>query len=228
VDFPSRRFLALLGALGAALPAATAAAKKACEEFAELSIALEQNASDGDAEIVLFAQGNDEGLSELSIKAPDGRKAVRVKGSRRGVGLREFLLESAEPPDLDRVLASFPEGEYEIAGRTVTGGCLAGGVSLSHALAPATTLLSPEAGAEVPAGDLTLEWAGVPEAVLYVVELQNEDLGNELSFEVLPGTTSLTLPAALLVPGSEYQFGVAVKTAVGNVTSVELAFTTAP
>jgi hypothetical protein len=213
---------------GAALPAATASARKTCEEFAELSIALEQNASDGDAEIVLFAQGNDEGLSELSIEAPDGRRALRVKGSRRGVGLREFLLESAEPPDLARVLASFPEGEYEVAGRTVTGGCLRGAASLSHELAPATTLLAPEAGAEVPPGDLTLEWAAVPEAELYVVELQNEDLGNEFSFEVLPGTTSLMLPAALLVPGSEYQFGVAVKTAVGNVTAVESGFTTGP
>jgi hypothetical protein len=212
----------------AALPAATASAKKACEQFAELSLALEQNASDGDAEIVLFAQGNDEGLSELSIKAPDGRRAVRVKGSRRGVGLREFLLESAEPPDLERVLESFPEGEYEITGRTVTGGCLAGSASLSHELAPATTLLAPEADAEVPAGDLTLEWAVVPEAELYVVELQNEDLGNEFSFEVLPETTSLTIPAALVAPGSEYQFGVAVKTAVGNITAVELTFTTAP
>jgi hypothetical protein len=223
-----RLILASALVAGAALSATTASAKKTCEEFAELSIALEQNATDGDAEVVLFAQGNDEGLSDLSIKAPDGRKVVRVKGNRRGVGLREFLLESAEPPDLPRVLASFPEGEYEVEGRTVSGGCLEGSVSLSHELAPATTLLAPEEDAEVPAGALTLEWAAVPEAERYVVELQNENLGNEFAFEVLPGTTSLTIPAELMVPGSEYQFGVAVETAVGNVTAVELSFTTAP
>jgi hypothetical protein len=110
----------------------------------------------------------------------------------------------------------------------VSGDCLEGSVFLSHELAPATTLLAPEQDEEVPAGDLTLEWAAVPEAVLYVVELQNEDLGNEFTLEVLPPVTSLTLPAAVVIPGSEYQFGVAVTTAVGNVTAVELTFTTVP
>jgi hypothetical protein len=222
------RLAAMALAAGGALAAAPASAKKTCEEFAELFATLEQNATDGDAEVVLFAQGQDDGLSDLSVEGPDGRKVLKVKGKRRSVGLREFLFESAEPPDLPRVLESFPEGEYTVSGRTVTGDCLEGSVFLSHELAPATTLLSPEQDEEVPAGDLTLEWAAVPEAELYVVELQNEDLGNEFSFEVLPGITSLTVPAALVEPGSEYQFGVAVRTAVGNVTSVELTFTTAP
>jgi hypothetical protein len=110
----------------------------------------------------------------------------------------------------------------------VAGGCLAGVALLSHELAPATTLLAPTEDSEVPAGDLTLEWTAVPEAELYVVELQNEDLGNEFTLEVLPGTTSVTVPAALVAPGSDYQFGVAVQTADGNVTAVELTFTTAP
>jgi hypothetical protein len=223
-----RLIVALALVLGAALPAETPSVRKTCEAFSELRIALEQDASDGGAEIVLFAKGSDEGLSELSIKAPDGRKVVRVKGTRWGVGLREFRLESAERPDLPRWLASFPEGEYEVMGRTLTGGCVEGSASLSHDLDPTTTLLAPEEDAEVPAGDLKLEWTAAPEAELYIVELQNEDLGTELAFAVLPGITSLTIPGELLLPGSAYRFGVAIETSVGSIAAVERAFTTAP
>ena len=53
--------------------------------------------------------------------------------------------------------------------------------------------------------------------------------GNRLFLdEVFPPTTSLAIPAALIQAGSEYQFGVGVKTAEGNVTFVELTFFTAP
>jgi hypothetical protein len=202
-------------------------AAKTCLEFEELVLTLEQNATDGDAEVVLFAQGGDEGLRRLTITAPNGRKVARIEGDKRGVGLREFLLESAEPPDLPAVLASFPEGEYEFAGKTVSGDCLKGEAVLSHALAPATTLLAPDEDAVVPIDALVLSWAAVPTAEEYVVELNNEDTGEEASFLVLPPTTSLPIPAAALSADAEYQFGVGVRTASGNLTVVELTFTTA-
>jgi hypothetical protein len=216
----------VLAGLAAAGAASSAQGARTCLEFEELAIALEQNATDGDAEVVLFAQGGDEGLRRLTVTAPNGRRVARIEGDKRGVGLREFLLESAEPPDLAAVLASFPEGAYDFAARPVGGGCLRGEAELSHALAPATTLLTPEADAVVPLEDLVLSWQAVAEAAAYVVELNNEDTGEEMTFVVLPPTASLTIPAAALAPGAEYQYGVGVRAATGNLTVVELTFTT--
>lgn len=218
-------YAALALAAGLAEPALAA---KTCLEFEELSLTLEQNATDGDSEVVLFAQGGDEGLRRLTVTAPDGRKVARIDGDRRGIGLREFLLESAEPPDLDAVLASFPEGTYTFAGKAVGGDCLKGTAPLSHTIAPATTLATPEEDEVVPIDSLVLSWTAVVGAERYVVELNNEDSGAEMTFEVFPPTTSLEIPPAVLAPDSEYQYGVGVRTAEGNLTVVERTFTTAP
>ena len=147
---------------------------------------LEQNATDGDTEVVLFAQGGDVGLDHLKITAPGGRRVAKFDGDGRGIGIREFLLESAEPPDLDAVLGSFPEGEYSFAGRTVTGDCLKGTASLSHQVVDATELLTPEEDQVVPVNNLVLSWTPVAGVERYVVELNNEDTGSEMTFEVFP------------------------------------------
>ena len=52
---------------------------KDCLEFEELALTLEQNATDGDTEVVLFAKGGDEGLRRLTITAPDGRKLATLE-----------------------------------------------------------------------------------------------------------------------------------------------------
>jgi hypothetical protein len=199
-----------------------------CESFSELTLTLEQNATDGDTEVVIFAQGQDDGLKRLVVEAPNGRDIARFKADRRGIGIREFLLESAEPPELEKVLASFPEGTYQFFGRTVAGNCITGQASLSHEIAPATTLISPTEDQVVPIDELVLRWAEVASAKRYVVELNNEDTGSEFTFEVFPPTSSLAIPPSLLTKGSEYQFAVGVKTESGNVTFVELTFATAP
>jgi hypothetical protein len=202
-----------------------------CAEFSELRMTLEQNATDGDTEVVLFAKGQDEGLRSLVITAPDGRRVATLRGGsgrRSGIGLREFNLESAEPPDLDLVLRSYPEGVYRFAGRDVTGACLVGAAPLSHRIAPATTLLTPQEDEIVPVGQLVLSWAAVAGAERYVVELNNEDTGAEMRIDVFPPTTSFAVGLPLLQAGSEYQFGVGVRTADGNITFVERTFRTAP
>ena len=192
-----------------------------------VAITLEQNATDGDAEVVLFAKGGDEGLKRLRIIAPDKRIVANVQGDDQGVGLREFSLESAEPPDFGAVLGSFPEGTYTILGRTVSGQCLAGTADLSHAFARATSLRSPMQDEDIRLGlePLTLSLDAVPEAVRYIVELENESEGREYkyTFEILASTTSLEIPAALIAAGNHI-FGVFVVTESGNKTSVEVTF----
>jgi hypothetical protein len=213
--------LAIAGAPAAAQPPAAA-----CQEFEELVMTLEQNATDGDTEVVFFAKTETDGLRRLLILGPGGRRVAGFDGDKRSIGIREFVLESAEPPELDRVLRSFPEGTYTFLGRTVGGDCVVGESPLSHDLAPATSLLTPAEEAVVELDDLLLSWAAVAGAERYVVELNNEDTGSEFTFEVFPPTTSLLVPAALLAADSEYQFAVGVKMPDGNVTFVELAFFT--
>lgn len=216
-------------ALTAAFAATAGAAQAAqpCQEFSALQLRLEQNATDGDFEVVLFVKGQDDGLKLLKIRKPGSGKVAKLVGYGDGIGLREFTLESAEPEDLDKVLASFPAGEYKIRGRTVEGACIRGAAVLSHQLAPATELLSPMADEVVPVDQVVLSWAPVAEAELYIVELKNEDLGNTITFEVLPPTTQLAIPVNMLVAGNAYQFGVVVVAADGNKTGVERSFSTA-
>ena len=197
-----------------------------CQEFEELHMTLEQNATDGDTEVVFFAKTETDGLRRLQIVGPNGRRVAGFDGDKRGIGLREIVLESAEPPEVDLVLGSFPEGTYRYLGRTVDGDCVEGEAELSHALAPATTLLTPAEDEVVEVDDLLLSWTAVGGTERYVVELNNENTGSEFTFEVFPPTTSISIPAALLVADSEYQFAVGVKMPDGNVTFVELAFFT--
>jgi hypothetical protein len=214
-------------ALASTLAAPAYAAPKECDEFEELQLTLERNATDGDTEVVLFAQGQDDGLKKLLIRGPNGRRIASIEADSRGIGIREFLLESAEPAELELVLASFPEGEYRFFGRSVEKDCLLGTATLSHEIAPETTLLTPAADSTVDPGDVVLSWTAVPSAVAYVVGLNDEDTGAESLFTVFPPVTSLEIPSAAIEPGSEYQFEVGVRTANGNLTFVEHNFFTA-
>ena len=189
---------------------------------------LERNATDGDTEVVLLAKGQDAGLKSLAVTSPQGKQVVTFHASGKGIGIREFVLESAEPPDLQAVLRSFPEGQYTVSGRTVDGQCITGTVPLFHQLAPATTLLTPTNEQVVPVGQVVLSWDAVAGTERYIVELNNETTGSEFTFQIFPPTTSLVIPPHFLQADSEYQFGVGVKTTNGNITFVERTFFTAP
>lgn len=198
-----------------------------CEQFTDISIILEQNATDGDSEVVAFAKGQDIGLDKFSVRAPDGRKIAKFNGDKRGIGMREFLLESAEPPELDKVLASFPEGEYTFKGRTVEGGCLSGTAYLSHILAPETIILSPAAEEVINRNSVSVSWMPIGNATAYVVELKNEETEDALVVNVPATVTTFDAPASWLVADTEYQVAVTAITATGNRTSVENTFFTA-
>lgn len=197
-----------------------------CESFSELSMVLEQNATDGDSEVVIFAKGQDIGMDKFIVRSPDNRKVAKFNGDKRGVGIREFLLESAEPPELEKVLGSFPEGEYSFEGRTVEGGCLKGNALLSHALAPETQILSPEPNEVLNRNFVNVSWMPMDEAASYIVELKNEETEKAILVEIPSTSTSFKAPANWLVADTEYQVAVTVVTVSGNKTGVESAFFT--
>lgn len=213
--------------IGMGLNALPTSAGQACQDFETTTIVLERNATDGDTEVVFFAKGQDDGLKSLSIRAPGGRKVVAFDADKKGIGIREFVLESAEPPELELVLASFPEGEYELRGKSVAGDCLRGTAVLSHTLAPESEVLTPVEDSVVDRANVLVTWAAVPEAVSYVIEIVNEETENELLVTVPATATSFAVPASWLEADTEHQVVVGVKTQTGNLTNVEIFFFTA-
>lgn len=219
--------------LAAAITASSAALARPPQtpivsEFDDASIRVERNATDDDTEIVITATGVDEGLRLFRVRSPDGRTIVSAHSHDPTVmGQREFLFESPEPPG-DAILAAYPEGVYRFTGVTHENALLRSKAVLSHKLPQATVILWPMEDASVPAGPLTVAWSAVPGVAEYLPELKNESADPEqtLSINLPADTTSFDVPASFIVPGAEYQLGVATVGKNGNIVFVEIAFET--
>ena len=84
--------------------------------FEVATINVEQNATDGDTEVVMTALAGDEGLRMLRIRTPDRRLVVNAMSPDPSVmGQREFAFESPEPEG-EAILAAYPEGWYTFEG----------------------------------------------------------------------------------------------------------------
>jgi hypothetical protein len=88
--------LVLLG-LTASVPASTAGAKRTTIPFADAQLKIEVNATDGDAGLQGFLDG--EPWRTVSLYNPAGRKLVEItaKGPLKNYGLTELFSESSEP-----------------------------------------------------------------------------------------------------------------------------------
>jgi hypothetical protein len=198
-------------------------------EFDSASICVERNATDGDTEIVMTAVPGDEGLKHFRVRSPDGRRVFAFHSHDPTVlGIREFALESPEPAG-DRILASYPPGKYEFAGRTHTGQSFSSKARLSHLMPHETVIIAPGAEEEVPVADLVIRWSPVPGVEQYLLELENESADPEqsLSINLPPDATSFLVPAVWLSPGAEYQVGLATVAPNCNIVFVESTFVTA-
>jgi hypothetical protein len=202
---------------------------KPSDPFEVATINVEQNATDGDTEVVMTALAGDEGLRMLRIRTPDRRLVVNARSPDPSVmGQREFAFESPEPEG-EAILAAYPEGWYTFEGTSVTGERFRSRARLSHQLPAATVILHPAQDAEVGVDSLTIRWSAVPGSAQYVIELENESADPEqvLTFNVPPSQTEFEAPRSLLVPGADYQVGIAVIGGNGNVVVTETTFTTA-
>ena len=197
--------------------------------FEEASMVVEQNATDGDTEIVIFGIAGDEGLRLLRIRSPDGRRvATLLAPDPTTLGMREFLFETPEPPG-EAILAAYPEGRYVLYGESVTGEEFRSVLTLSHQLPAPATILHPADEAELPAGEsLVIRWSRVPGIAEYVLEFENETEEREqaLTINLAPDITSFRIPAKLLPPGGEFQVGIHTVAENGNIVAVETTFTT--
>ncbi len=196
--------------------------------FDKAAIFVETNATDGDAEVVVSVDAEG-GLERFRIVSPCHQTVLDLRSNHTDdVGIRKIALETPEPL-LAVVLQAYPEGWYTFIGRSTTGQQLRSVVWLSHDLPPAPVITSPLDGAtNVPVSGARTTWTGAAGTDGFFYELESDDLGIDLKANLPAGTTSLGIPGGFLAPDSEYHFGLGARGSNGNLTVVEISFTTAP
>jgi hypothetical protein len=173
------------------------AKKNSYKPFENAEIYFEQNATDGDAEVVFKAKAGDEGMTRLMIVAPDGRTVIDFEAPDVStMGIRQFQLESPEPEDIDAVKKAYPEGVYRFSGTTTDGKEYMSEAVLDHTLPATVKILYPEHEAEdVPASELEIRWTPVEGVEKYLVEIELEKLEIKIEAVVLASETSFIVPA---------------------------------
>ncbi|MGH7801395.1 MAG: hypothetical protein ACREOW_12340 [Thermodesulfobacteriota bacterium] len=223
-------------------------------EFEEAKIIFEVNNSASDIGVQLKFDGDP--WNKVKVFTPDGNLLFDVegKGTLRNLGLTEHFNETHEPifrgPDaettLEDFLEMFPEGEYELKGKTVEGPKIEGTAELSHVLpcgpvitgpmgnpAPnntviawqfVNTVIDPETGNCVSSPDINI--------VAYEVIVEVEDpLLRVFDVQLLPSQNSVDVPPQFLDFDTTYNFEViaiqGINGEYGNQTITEGSFTTA-
>jgi hypothetical protein len=204
----------------------------ASEPFEVASVHLEQNATDGDLEVVFEVKGNDDGLAKLAVVSPDGRTVIDFTAADdSALGIRQFRLETPEPTDVKRLKSAYPEGVYSFTGATTGGVKLHGESTLSHRLPATVSFLRPQADEagdrDVSVKNLVIAWTSVENLAAHIIEIEQDELGVKLTARLPGSAAKFAVPDGFLLPGTEYQLGIGTVTDDGNTSFVETSFTTA-
>ena len=201
--------------------------------FEHAKIIIEFNSTDSDVGVQAFLGGPP--WEAVEIVSPDGRKVFHVdRGSLKELGMNELSFESEERSlddlPLEQLLALFPEGEYKFSGKTVEGDELVSTAMLTHDIPDAPVIVSPSGGT-VARNDAVIKWDPVVsppgiEIIGYQVAVEREDPLRVLSADLPAASTSLTVPADFLEPGTEYNFEVLAIEVSGNQTIALSSFKT--
>jgi hypothetical protein len=225
--------LLLLLGLTASLPASTAGAKAKTIPFADARLKIEVNATDGDAGLQVFLDG--EPWRAVSLYNPSGRKLVEItaKGPLKNYGWTELFSESSEPSfdvfPLEEFKKLFPEGVYTFRGTTIDGKHLLSTARLTHDIPDGPRIVRPHHDAEVSRDHVVIAWKPVPtpgvDIVGYQVVVTREDPLRVLSVDLPARARRLPVPAEFLQRGTEYKAEVLAIEKSGNQTLTEIAFT---
>jgi hypothetical protein len=209
-----------------AYPLAGAAAENG--RFEKLSIYLERNVQDHDAEIRFDVTGDKDGLAALKVMAPGERTVIDLRTPDSKLGIRSLTVESPEPADDGIVRADFPAGAYRFSGKTTSGASLSGEARLSHAFPKPAAFEYPRPDQkDVPASALTLRWSmpeGIDSCAIVI-----EQPGSRYEIRaLLPGSAKLfTVPEGFLRAGTAYKFAIGTIAKDGNRSFIEANFSTA-
>jgi hypothetical protein len=221
------RWMGLAAAVGAVAYPLTGSAT---EEggFRKLSVYLERNLQDQDAEVRFEATGGKDGLAALQVTGPGDRTVIDIRAPDSKLGVRSLTVESPEPPDENVVRADFPAGIYRFAGTTTKGASLRGEARLSHVFPKPATFEYPRPDQKnVPAKALTLRWSAPEEIESCVIVIEQEASPYEIR-ALLPGSArAFTVPAGFLRAGQAYKFAIGTVAKDGNRSFIEADFATA-
>jgi hypothetical protein len=220
----------------AAVHLGTAGADAKPIEFSDARLKVEINATDGDAGLQIFLDG--EAWNEVELLDPHGDAIldVDVTGRAQDFGLTELFSESSEPPfeefPLEQFKALFPEGTYTFRGTTIDGVPITGAATLTHDFPDGPQILSPAADSRVRSDQVVVQWvpvttpAGIDVAGYQVLVVQEDPVLRVFSADLPATATRLSVPAEFLQPRTEYKVEVLAIEAGGNQTLTELTFRT--
>jgi hypothetical protein len=220
-------WLAAVAALSTiAFPMATFAVENG--KFEQLSIYLERNIQDKDAEIKFEVTGASDGLTALTVSGPGERKVVDIKTPDSKLGIRKLTIESPEPADDRIVKADFPAGPYRFEGNTSRGASLRGEARLSHVFPEPAAFEYPRSGQkDVPASDLTLRWSVPKEIESCVIVIEQTGSPYEIRALVPASAKTFAIPKGFLRAGQAYTLAIGTVAKDGNRSFIETSFTTA-
>jgi hypothetical protein len=195
--------------------------------LAAATLIIEVNATDGDAGLQFFLDGDP--WRSMTISDPTGRVIVDVnaEGRLKDWGLTELFSESNEPPfsevPLAEFKARFPEGRYTFVGETIEGERLVGTARLSHDIPDGPKITSPADGATVDPDGVVASWVAPPEPpgidiVGYRVIVTREDPLRVYQVELPASARSVPIPAAFLQSDTEYELEIQAIEESGNWT----------
>lgn len=249
----------VLAGLSAVALAATGAWANDDEElpFDEAFIFFELNNTDGDLGIHAKVDGGP--WKSLKIVRDDNDRKlldIKLRSRLRKQGLTELFFESAEPPfdelDPEVFFARFPEGIYEVEGRSLEGEELESEAEVTHLMpAPPEPMVNSELAAEdcdadpLPSVDgseaVTLTWPAVTMShpdlgrtnepitvVNYEVVAEIDETPWKVSAILPPAATSFVVPTEIidlaLEGEGEVKFEILVREESYNQTAVESCF----
>jgi hypothetical protein len=202
--------------------------------LAQSTLIVEVNATDGDAGLQVFLDG--EPWRSMTMSGPDGQTVLEVEGEGRlkNYGLTELFSESSEPPFTEFPLAEFkklfPEGRYTFAGETVKGQRLVGEARLSHDIPDGPEITSPAEDATVGRSNVVARWNAVEESggidiVGYRVIVTRENPLRVFNADLPATARRMPVPAEFLQSATEYKLEVQAIEESSNQTLTEIAFT---
>lgn len=214
-------------------PGSPSAAAAKPIKLADATMIVEVNATDGDAGLQAFLDGDP--WSAMTISSPGGRRILDVdaEGRLNRFGLTELFTESHEPPfdemSLERFKKRFPEGRYRFAGTAVDGRRLIGSAKLSHDIPDGPKITAPIEGATVAREAAVAIWdpvaeTGGVEISGYRAIVEREDPLRVFQVDLPASATSVTIPPEYLESDTKYKLEVQSIERSGNQTISEIEF----
>lgn len=227
----------LLGSLGLILLGGKSYARRASPggdsssymPFTIANVHFEQNAAEGDFEIVFEANGGREGLTKLTVVSPAGRAVVDFTAPATAtLGVRQLRFEFPGPEEIKSLAAAYPEGIYSFEGTTASGNQLHGQDTLNHQLPTRATFLHPEIeAAGVAIKNLQINWTPVKNLSAYIIYIeQTENRAINLTANLPGSAAAFDVPDGFLLPGTEYKLRIGTVAEQGNTSFVETTFFT--